>query len=252
MKGYFITDQGQVRTVNEDAGGIFYNSKGQLLAMVADGMGGHQAGEVASELAVSYIQESWKETSEINSPVDAEKWLKQVVIKMNTFIYEHSFTKEEYEGMGTTVVISICANDFITIAHIGDSRAYLFADKQFKQLTSDHSLVNELIRTGQISEGDAEQHPRKNVLIRAVGTEPSVQVDIGTISWTPLDCLLLCSDGLTNKISDEELTELFQRFDQLEEMTKELIHLANERGGEDNITLTVVEHTSEEVGDTPC
>src|SRR5699024_9269554 len=252
MRGYFITDQGQVRSVNEDAGGVFFNAEEQLLAMVADGMGGHKAGEVASKLAVSHVQKAWKDCDKINSPMEAEAWLENTIQVMNKSIYDRSLENKEYEGMGTNVVMSICTKDYITIAHIGDSRAYIYSNTSFNQLTNDHSLVNELIRTGQITEGDAEEHPRKNVLTRAVGTEEVVQAEIGTYNWMEDDCLLLCSDGLTNKVSDQELYNLFQQFDHLEEMTKEFIHMANERGGEDNITLTVVEHTSEEVGDPPC
>lgn len=252
MKGYFITDQGQVRSVNEDDGGIFYNPSGQVLAMVADGMGGHKAGEVASQLAVTFVQQAWRDVEEISTPKEAEAWLVQVITEMNQSIYARSREDKELEGMGTTVVLSVCLEESITIAHIGDSRAYLFSDNEFKQLTNDHSLVNELIRTGQITKGDAEQHPRKNVLIRAVGTEETVNPDIGTVGWSDGDCLLLCSDGLTNKVSDEEMAKLFQRFEQLEEMTKELIHLANERGGEDNITLAILEYASKENGDAVC
>lgn len=252
MKGYFITDQGQVRSVNEDDGGIFFNTSGQMLIMVADGMGGHKAGEVASQLAVTCIQQAWQQVEEMTTPKEAEAWLEQVIDKMNQSIYARSQKEQELEGMGTTVVLSVCLEESITIAHIGDSRAYLFSDNEFKQLTNDHSLVNELIRTGQITKGDAEQHPRKNVLVRAVGTDERVNPDIGTVGWSEGDCLLLCSDGLTNKVSDEELTKLFQRFEQLEEMTKELIHLANERGGEDNITLAIGEHSSKENGDAVC
>jgi protein phosphatase len=252
MKGYFITDQGQVRSNNEDSGGIFYNTSGQLLAMVADGMGGHQAGEVASSLAVAFAEEAWRHTQALHTPTEVEAWLEETIQAMNQSIYEHSLENEAYEGMGTTVVVSICTEDFITIAHIGDSRAYLFSE-HFKQLTTDHSLVNELVRTGQISKGDAEQHPRKNVLLRVVGTEASVEVDIETIGWSRCQSILLCSDGLTNKITDEELKQLFQKYDQPKEMAEKLIDLANERGGEDNITIAIVAHSCEdETGDDPC
>lgn len=251
--GHYITDRGRLRSTNEDAGGIFYNETGQLLAVVADGMGGHLAGEVASQLSVSIVKEQWEASGKIHTPVHAENWLQDVMYKMNKKIYEHSLEKEEYEGMGTTVVISICTMDFVTIAHIGDSRCYLLNDTNFEQLTNDHSLVNELIRTGQITKVDAEQHPRKNVLLKAVGTEKTVHADIETINWEKNNRILLCSDGLTNKLSDEEIERYLRDMEQMDDLTKELIHVANERGGEDNITLVIIQKASDvQVGDSPC
>ncbi len=253
MYGQFLTDRGQLRTINEDAGGIFYNEAGQLLAIVADGMGGHLAGEVASQLAVSIIKKQWELIEKINTPVEAEEWLQNTMTEMNTTIYQYSLEKEEYEGMGTTVVISICTTDFVSIAHIGDSRCYLLNETKFEQLTNDHSLVNELIRTGQITKLDAEQHPRKNVLLKAVGTEESVHADIQTINWEAENVLLLCSDGLTNKLTDEELEQYLRNVQEVDTLAKEFIHLANDRGGEDNISLALIKKdTSIQVGDSPC
>lgn len=253
MDGQFLTDRGQMRSTNEDAGGIFNNSSGQVLAIVADGMGGHQAGEVASQLAVSIIKELWEQSEEINTPIEIENWLRHAVEKMNDVIYKRSLEEIEMEGMGTTVVISVCTFEFVTIAHVGDSRCYLLNDSALEQITEDHSLVNELIRTGQISQTDAEQHPRKNVLLRAVGTEESVHVDIETIGWDQDNSLLLCSDGLTNKLTDAELEEYLRSTDSLEEVSQTFIHVANERGGEDNITLAIIQNMlSEEEGEPSC
>lgn len=253
MYGQFITDRGKMRSLNEDAGGIFVNHANQLLAIVADGMGGHLAGEVASELAVTIVKEDWEMTKAIQTPIEAEDWLDDVIKKMNKLIYQYSLEKDEYEGMGTTVVISICTNDFVTIAHIGDSRCYLLNENNFEQLTEDHSLVNELIRTGQITKIDAEQHPRKNVLLRAVGTEENVQADIETINWEEKNRVLLCSDGLTNKIPDEEIEQFLRNTENIDELAKEFIHVANERGGEDNITLAIIQKSDQtQVGDSSC
>src|SRR5690625_1404930 len=123
LKSYFITDQGQVRSINEDAGGIFYNASGHLLAIVADGMGGHQAGEVASQLAISTAEKEWSEQNNILTPKDAEEWLANIIQKMNDTIFEHAKQNKAYEGMGTTVVMAICTDECISIAHVGDSRA---------------------------------------------------------------------------------------------------------------------------------
>lgn len=249
VEARFLTDQGQIRSMNEDAGGIFYNQANQLLAIVADGMGGHQAGEVASQLAVSIVKEKWEQENSLNTPLETENWLKSTIVEMNKKIYEHSMKEDHLKGMGTTIVISICTFDYVTIAHIGDSRCYLLNDTKFDQITEDHSLVNELIRTGQISKVDAEQHPRKNVLLRALGTEESVNIDIETIGWEKGNRLLLCSDGLTNKLSDREIENYLRTSQNLEKTTNELIDEANARGGEDNITLAIIQN---EVGDPSC
>ena len=141
MNGHVATDRGQIRTINEDAGGIFYNKAKQMLAIVADGMGGHQAGEVASELAVSYMETKWKESEPFQTPVEAEEWLETTLAEMNKMIYERSLEKEEYKGMGTTVVLSVCTPEFVTIAHIGDSRCYLIHDDHIERLTKTIHLL---------------------------------------------------------------------------------------------------------------
>ena len=253
MYAYYKTDRGKVRSVNEDAVGVFYNQANQLLSIVADGMGGHQAGEVASNLAIVVAKEQWESKSTIQNPAEAEEWIQTLVEAMNRKIYEYSLENTEYEGMGTTVVLAISLPETVTIAHVGDSRCYLYAENELKQVTEDHSLVNELIRTGQISEGDAELHPRKNVLLRALGTEPTTKIDIKTIHWHASDYLLLCSDGLTNKVNDTEIASYLEKNDEMNSMMNDLVDLANDRGGEDNITLAIITNESlTEVGDTSC
>ncbi|GAB3793740.1 Stp1/IreP family PP2C-type Ser/Thr phosphatase [Virgibacillus kimchii] len=253
MKGQFLTDQGRVRSHNEDAGGIFYNRAGQLLAIIADGMGGHQAGDVASQMAIYLMEEKWEQQSELHSPEEAEKFLSTVVSQMNHSIYSYGLEKPECEGMGTTVVITICTHEFVTIAHIGDSRCYMLGDSRFTQLTEDHSLVNELVRSGQISKDAAEQHPRKNVLLKALGTEEHITSDLESVSWEQGNKLLLCSDGLTNKLSDEELKELLSSEMELREIGENMIELANDRGGEDNISLILIHYDdSSKVGEDQC
>ncbi|UJL47893.1 Stp1/IreP family PP2C-type Ser/Thr phosphatase [Virgibacillus sp. NKC19-16] len=253
MKGQFLTDRGKVRNYNEDAGGVFYNSFGQLLAIIADGMGGHQAGDVASQMAISLIEEKWENGHQLDSAEEAEQWISQAIIEVNESIYTHALQKTEYEGMGTTVVASICTDEFITISHIGDSRCYLFSESVLNQITEDHSLVNELVRSGQISKDDAEQHPRKNVLLRALGTEENAIAETQSIEWVFGDKLLLCSDGLTNKVSDEELASFMNSSSDIKETGKQMVELANERGGEDNISLLIVCHDPAlKEGETSC
>lgn len=253
MLGYYKTDRGKVRSVNEDAAGMFYNQNNQLLAIVADGMGGHQAGEVASNLAIVVAKEQWEKNTTMQNPKEAEEWIEALVEEMNHKIFEYSLENEQYEGMGTTVVMAICLPDTVTVAHVGDSRSYLYSDDEMKQVTEDHSLVNELIRTGQISKGDAEIHPRKNVLLRALGTEEKTKVDTKTIHWNRNDRLLLCSDGLTNKVNDDELFAHLEKEDKLNSIMDELIAVANDRGGEDNITLAIIANKPlTEAGDASC
>ncbi|MDP4162048.1 MAG: protein phosphatase, partial [Bacillota bacterium] len=153
------------------------------------------------------------------------------------------------DGMGTTIVAAICTDGFATIANIGDSRGYLMNEMGFKQLTEDHSLVNELVRSGQISREDAEHHPRKNVLLRALGTEQSVEMDIRTVMFESGDICLLCSDGLSNKVNETEMNQILADDQTLEQKALSFISLANENGGEDNITLAIVEYLAGSEGD---
>lgn len=251
MKAIFLTDKGRVRPHNEDCGGIFTNEYGQILAIVADGMGGHRAGDVASQMAVEKLKEYWEQSPLIRSPREAEEWLSTHVEKVNRDLFEYAKTNEDCQGMGTTIVTFICHDSFATISNIGDSRCYLRNSSGFKQITEDHSLVNELLKSGQISEEDAKQHPRKNILLRALGTEEAVQMDTKTIGIDPGDHLLLCSDGLSNKISEDELLEILTSSFTNEEKATKLIQRANENGGEDNITVILYEHP-EEKGDDAC
>ncbi|MGP4078115.1 Stp1/IreP family PP2C-type Ser/Thr phosphatase [Halobacillus sp. K22] len=244
MNGCYLTDQGRVRNHNEDAGGVFKNDSGQILAVVADGMGGHRAGDVASQKAASHLHSKWQEAEELRTPEESQSWLKYAIQAVNNEIISYANQNEDCHGMGTTVVAAICTEDFITIAHIGDSRCYYANAYGFKQLTEDHSLVNELVRSGQITEEQAEHHPRKNVLLKALGTEYDIKVDTRTLEFEPGDRLLLCTDGLTNKVSDEELSALASFEGEWAGFCQELVDLANDRGGEDNITLAVVHYDS--------
>lgn len=241
MNAVFKTDRGKVRQHNEDNGGVFLNQQGHLLAIVADGMGGHRAGDVASEMTLNLLREFWEKSNPIENPEQADAWLKEHIEKANALLFSHSKENSECEGMGTTVVAAIVTDLYVTVANIGDSRGYIFNDLGLQQLTEDHSLVNELVRSGQISKEDAEHHPRKNVLLRALGTEEKVTMDIRTISFEQGDMLLLCSDGLSNKVLAEELESVLKEETPLEERAEKLIRLANDYGGEDNITLAVVE-----------
>lgn len=249
---YFLTNRGKVRPHNEDNGGVFQNKSKQYLAVVADGMGGHKAGDVASQLVVEHLQEQWKLSERLLDQFAAENWLEMTIKSANTLVYQKSQENESCFGMGTTVIAVIYEKDFISVAHIGDSRCYHLSSGNLTQITEDHSLVNELVRSGQISKEDAEVHPRKNVITKALGTEEQIDPDIITRSWEPEDKLLLCSDGLSNKMKDNELLSFLTEEVSLEDKAKALVNLANERGGEDNITLVISDYPKEEAGDPSC
>ncbi|GIN70518.1 protein phosphatase [Bacillus sp. J14TS2] len=245
MDAIFKTDQGKIRKHNEDSGGIFLNSDNHYLAVVADGMGGHNAGEVASEIAVSSLGKLWKNTASFPSPEETAKWVRVQVENVNKKIFEHAQLHPECEGMGTTLVAALCGDGFVTIVNIGDSRCYLYNENGFKQLTEDHSLVNELVKAGEISEEDAEFHPRKNMLLKAMGTELETDMDILTITLEENDKLLLCSDGLSNKLSIAEMEEILDNEMELDLKANKLIDLANHYGGEDNISVAIIEAQAE-------
>lgn len=250
MKYVYHTDKGKIRQVNEDAVAVFNKSEDYLLAVVADGMGGHQAGDVASKLTIENLHQYWLEfTGPFDRP-HIEKWLSETIRKINNIVYERARSDKACYGMGTTIVTAFCTEEFIVIAHIGDSRAYFLNEEEIKQVTKDHSLVAELVRTGQLSEEDALYHPKKNVILKALGTEKDVEPDIYYSTWDNVNHILVCSDGLTNKISDKKIHEMMQTYP-LKEIGPTLIDEANASGGEDNITLAIIARQAE-VGETPC
>ena len=209
-------------------------------------MGGHRAGDVASEMTITELKRLWEAAPEIETADQAESWLIKSIKQVNTTLHEHAKSHSECDGMGTTIVAVIITKLFITVAHVGDSRCYIFNEAGFSQITEDHSLVNELVRSGEITKEDAENHPRKNVLIRALGTEEIVELDIKSMVFEEGDVLLLCSDGLSNKVSEIEMVECLTQEIKIDEKASQLIDLANHHGGEDNITLIIVDYEQED------
>ncbi|WP_144461411.1 Stp1/IreP family PP2C-type Ser/Thr phosphatase [Siminovitchia fortis] len=250
MLAIFKTDTGKVRQHNEDNGGVFMNVQGEVLAIVADGMGGHKAGEVASGIAVNELKQQWQEVRTALTPAEAEQWLQEHFAAVNKKIFEHAKKNSHCEGMGTTIVAAICTSRFATVANVGDSRCYVMNEQGYAQLTEDHSFVNELVKTGQISPEDAAHHPRKNIVLKAAGTQEEIDIDTKTLTFEEGDKILLCSDGLSDKVSKIEMEQTLKASLTKEEKADRLIELANQYGGEDNISLAIVEYAAR--GESRC
>ena len=225
------TDTGRKRRRNEDA----FVCEPPLFA-VADGMGGAQAGEVASRLAAESLRE--REHGELS----ALEQTVELIREANRRVYAYSKENASARGMGTTMTVALVDGNKVTVGHVGDSRAYLLRDEQLTQLTQDHSLVAELVRSGRLSPEDAESHPRRSVITRALGTDSKVEVDVFSVQAQDHDLYLLCSDGLTSMVADDEIERILTsaRAD-LDGATMKLIEAANHAGGEDNITVVLFE-----------
>lgn len=235
------SDIGRIRQVNEDSA-LTGKINAQLsFAIVADGMGGHQAGDVASQIAVSAFQRILAQHEEITnwSAEDGKRLMRIAIRQANDEIFQLAKHMEQYHNMGTTIVASLIWDHMMIIGHVGDSRAYRINEQGIEQLTADHSLVNALVQSGQLTAEEAEHHPRKNVLTRAIGTDDDVEVDVRIMEWNKADTLLLCSDGLSNRVSESQLQQIVMNQQPLEISADQLIALANEAGGEDNITLVL-------------
>lgn len=249
MKAAQKTDIGRTRIVNEDRAVIIPCTGGVTVAVVADGMGGHRAGDTASQITIETLQKELKCLDGSLSASECEDILKMAIAKANDKVYQVSMSDEQFHGMGTTVVMAVATNKNLQIAHIGDSRAYKISGQDIVQLTEDHSLVNELVKSGQISAEDASNHPRRNVLTRALGTEKWVQADIRRFSWHLNDLLLLCSDGLTSCVEPEQIVQILSGKDSLDEKADHLIQLALDAGGDDNITVILLSNEQEDAAE---
>ena len=240
MEFYFQSDQGKKRRNNQDYTNVFTNQSNKVLALLADGMGGHQAGDIASQLTVNEIGKSW-EMTDITSSEAAVKWLIQKIQNENQRVYEHGQQDMALSGMGTTLeAVSILENK-LTLAHVGDSRIYVLREGRLLPLTEDHSLVNELVRSGEITPEMAAVHPRKNIITRSVGMPGTIEVDVAIHNIRPNDRILMCSDGLTNMLSETEITTIISQNTSLQLASQSLIDAANQRGGTDNITVILID-----------
>ncbi len=238
MNYSFKTDVGKVRKTNEDSIYVSKNKYGDLIAIVADGMGGHNAGDIASKVTVSKIGKKWSITDSIKNVASAKRWLSNEIKNVNQHILTHSQNEQILSGMGTTVVIAMVLEDCTIIANVGDSRAYALINRDLIQVTHDHTLVNELLENGKITKEEALVHPQKNVLMQAVGTSKVLKIDFFELT-NNYGSLLLCSDGLTNTVSNEKITDIMVN-NTTEVAVNKLIEEANRNGGYDNISVAIL------------
>lgn len=238
-----VTDPGRKRRRNEDS----YVMEPPLFA-IADGMGGAQAGEVASRLATAALKES-------GTDAGGEQRIVDLIQEANRRVYDRSSTDPNTSGMGTTITVALVEDEHVAFGHVGDSRAYLIRDARMEQLTEDHSLVNELLKTGKLSREEAEAHPQRSVITRALGTDPDVDVDTFSVTARTGDLFLLCSDGLTDMVSEDSIHDVVERNrDDINTALRALVKEANRGGGQDNITVVAFEIAEQEAaaqdGDT--
>lgn len=243
MQTFYMTDAGKVRTHNEDNVTIISNKNNEFILAVADGMGGHKAGEVASNIAIEYLTEEFETMETMGKKEDAIDWLRNVVKKINEKIFSYTKENPESKGMGTTLVVAIKTNDYILYGNIGDSSGYVIKSEKLHKVTKDHTLVNLLVSTGELTPEQAKFHPRKNLLTRALGANDPIEIDIFDVDNT-VSGLFLCSDGLTNMVTDEQIEKVLNSSSSIEEQVEKLIKKSNMRGGTDNISIAYLKKES--------
>lgn len=240
MKSYCLTDVGVKRNMNQDFVYASDQPVGNLsnLFIVADGMGGHNAGDLASRYTVETMVD-YIEGAEEKRPIPL---LEAAVEAANRVVMEKALSDKSLEGMGTTVVVATVQDDCLYVANVGDSRLYVL-DDSIHQITRDHSLVEEMVRAGQLNREEARNHPEKNIITRAVGVRNKVRIDFFDVGLYPGDKFLLCTDGLTNMVEDEDIYTLVKKETSLEAAARKLVNVANQNGGRDNISVVLVEPT---------
>jgi protein phosphatase len=235
LKVCHLTDPGTKKEVNEDS---LYADEGLGLFIVADGMSGHNAGGVASTLAVDAIAQAVRKGLQANR--DTVELLREAIAAANKSIFEKSHAKPEWADMGTTVVAALASGRDLVIGHVGDSRAYLIGDGEIKQLTEDHTFVAEWVKEGHITKHQARSHPQRHGLTAALGVADEVEIDVAIWAWDGKHCLLLCSDGLTEMLRDKEILEIVESSEDHQAVCRNLISAAQEKGARDNVSVVLV------------
>lgn len=236
----FKTDIGKVRLSNEDQATALINSRGNVLLLVCDGMGGQNKGDYASNLAKTNITDDFNNKARFLNKYDALHWVIKTVKKANKAINDAANKNRAYEGMGTTLTLALIIKDYMVLAQVGDSRCYSYRMRDFTQLSEDQTYVAYLYRTGQIKKEEMATHPKRHVLMNALGFYPSLDLDAKVLPYRG-DILLLCSDGLYNNVSDGDILTIVKGNDTVDEKVRELISLANANGGSDNIAVVIWE-----------
>lgn len=236
------TDKGMQREINEDSYSITAGCDGvPQCFIIADGMGGHNSGEIASKTAVDFVVQAVRDSYQaLTNEESAGDAISEIIIRANQEVYRKSLELESYNGMGTTLILATILNNRLFVGHIGDSRVYVINGGGTSQVTVDHSYIEELIRTGSLSREEAENHPNKNIITRALGCAESIEVDLLTRGIAENDIVLICTDGLSNMLSDEEIRQIVQNNDDPELACTGLVKASNEKGGVDNITVILV------------
>ena len=245
MEISILTDVGQRRTNNQDYANQYKNKAGKSMIFLADGMGGHRAGNIASEMAVTDLGAAWVAT-EISTINEVREWFADNLEKENQQIHRIG-QDEEHKGMGTTLEAVAIIDDQVLFAHVGDSRIGLVRNGEYHQLTSDHSLVNALLKAGQITEEEAAHHPQRNIITQSIGQKDELQPDFGMVTIEAGDFIVINSDGLTNMISGDEIRDIVVSDLSVEEKAKTLVRFANNAGGLDNITVVLIHFAEEDI-----
>ncbi|MFS9231827.1 Stp1/IreP family PP2C-type Ser/Thr phosphatase [Streptococcus australis] len=245
MEISILTDVGQRRTNNQDYANQYINKAGKSMIFLADGMGGHRAGNIASEMAVTDLGAAWVAT-EISTINEVREWFAENLEKENQQIHRIG-QDEEHKGMGTTLEAVAIIDDQVLFAHVGDSRIGLVRNGEYHQMTSDHSLVNALLKAGQITEEEAAHHPQRNIITQSIGQKDELQPDFGMVTVEAGDFIVINSDGLTNMISGDEIRDIVVSNLSVEEKAKTLVRFANNAGGLDNITVVLIHFAEEDV-----
>ncbi len=240
MKSYYLTDVGKVRSHNEDSVLIIQNGSGETLMLVCDGMGGHRAGEVASSLAVTHFGKRFQKLSSVGSKLDAVNWLNDNISEINEEILDYAKNHFDSTGLGTTIVLALRTDNFLIFGNIGDSSGFVLKNNRLHKVTKDHTLVNLLVEAGDITEEEAKTHPKKNILMKALGVGENIDMDIFEVE-TDVDGIFLCSDGLTNMLTVEQIEKVLDEELSVEDKVKKLIKKSNARGGIDNISVAYLE-----------
>lgn len=236
MDSFYLTDTGMVRDHNEDSLIITKNNEGNYLMAVADGMGGHKAGEVASSIAINYLGKRFNDSFFKMSKSDAVAWIRSSVNEINSLIFKYTDEHPESKGMGSTLVMAIITPSYILFGNIGDSSGFVVKNNSLHKVTYDHTLVNLLVSAGELTEEEAKNHPRKNILMNALGVNDPIDIDVFDCSMD-IDEIMLCSDGLTTMLQDDQIEDILLSDFSLEDKVIKLIQKANDMGGNDNISV---------------